>query len=181
MGESRIDVETGNEEEQEPEDCGRIVYRNWCAVCVNGRWETSSIGTDGGRRKRANNPNGGFLLRFLDTGECRHTTSSDLSMPCLWSNGTGCEWKGPKACQIPLMFDLIKDLESLRIILKDENEQCVVMEMKRQCRNLRTSAEHNTSDGITDIFSLLNWISHFAMQLLNKMRIGGDGKTSKMR
>ena len=58
MEESRADVETGNEEEsfeaeiptvemnlknptsraeQEHEDCGRAVYRNWCAACVEVR------------------------------------------------------------------------------------------------------------------------------------------------
>ena len=37
MRESRVDVETGNEEEQEPEDCGHVVCRSWCAVCVKGR------------------------------------------------------------------------------------------------------------------------------------------------
>ena len=37
MGESRVDVETGNEAEQEPEDCGYAVFRSWCAVCVKGR------------------------------------------------------------------------------------------------------------------------------------------------
>ena len=50
--------------------------------------------------------------------------------------------------------------------------EVVVREMKRQCRTLRISVEHNTSARITDDISLLNWIPHFAMQLLNKMRTG---------
>ena len=33
--------------------------------------------------------------------------------------------------------------------------------MKRQCRILRISAEHNTSVRITDDISLLNWFPHF--------------------
>ena len=60
VGESRADVEMGNEEDeepfeaeiprvrmnpknptsrekQEPEDCGHAVCRSWCAVCVKGR------------------------------------------------------------------------------------------------------------------------------------------------
>ena len=59
MGESRVDVETGNEEEesqeveiptfemiqmnptsreeQELEDCGHADYRSWCVVCVKDR------------------------------------------------------------------------------------------------------------------------------------------------
>ena len=89
--------------------------------------------------------------------------------------------------QIPLLVDFIKDLESLRIILKGETEpslkvfqevmiyscvEVVVREMKRQCRILRISAEHNTSVRSTDDISLLIWIPHFAMQFLNKMRNG---------
>ena len=107
---------------------------------------------------------------------------------CGQTGVTGFEWKGPTACQIPLLFELIKDLESLRIILKDENVsslkvfqnvtiysfvEVLVREMKRQCRDLRISAEHNTSVGITDDISLPNWIPHFAMQFLNKMRRTG--------
>ena len=59
MGESRVDVKTGNEEDespeegiltfeviqknltsregQEPEDCGHADYRIWCVVCVKAR------------------------------------------------------------------------------------------------------------------------------------------------
>ena len=88
---------------------------------------------------------------------------------------------------IPLLVDLIKDLESLSIILKDEIEprlkvfqevmiySCVevlVGEMKRQCGILRISAETNTSVRISDDISLLHWIPHFEMQFSNKMRNG---------
>ena len=37
VGESRVDVETENAEEQEPEDCGHAVCRSWCAACVEVR------------------------------------------------------------------------------------------------------------------------------------------------
>ena len=60
VGESRADVETGNDEDEEPleagiprvrmnlknptsrekqehEDCGHAVFRTWCAACVEGR------------------------------------------------------------------------------------------------------------------------------------------------
>ena len=89
--------------------------------------------------------------------------------------------------QTPLLVDLNNDLESLRIILKHENElslkvfqevmiyscvEVVVDEMKRQCRILRISDKHNTSVRIADDISLLNWIPHFAMHFLNKMRTG---------
>ena len=54
-------------------------------------------------------------------------------------------------------------------------QSCVelsVRETKRQCGILRISAEHNTSVRITDDVLLLNWIFHFAVQFLNKMRTG---------
>ena len=54
-------------------------------------------------------------------------------------------------------------------------QSCVevaVRDTKRQYRILRISTEHNTSVRITDEVSLLNWIPHFAVQLLNKMRTG---------
>ena len=103
------------------------------------------------------------------------------------TGATGCQRKGPTAHFIPLLVDFIKDLDFRRIILKCENElsmkifqeamihSCVevaVREMKRQCKILRISAEHNTIVRITDDISLLNWIPHFAMQCLNKMRTG---------
>ena len=53
--------------------------------------------------------------------------------------------------------------------------------MKRQCRTLRVSAEHNTSVRISDDSPLLNWLPRFAAQVMNKMRIGKDGKTSELR
>ena len=71
--------------------------------------------------------------------------------------------------------------------MKDENEpsvnvcqeamvhscvEAVVIEIKRHCRILATSAEPDTSVRITDDTSLFNWIPHFAVQFLNKMRTG---------
>ena len=52
--------------------------------------------------------------------------------------------------------------------------------MKRQCRTLRISAEQNTSGRIADDCPLLSWLPRFAAQVVNKMRIGKDGKTSEM-
>ena len=43
--------------------------------------------------------------------------------------------------------------------------------MKRQCRTLRISAAG----------PLLSWLPRFAAQVMNKMRIDKDGKTSEMR
>ena len=42
--------------------------------------------------------------------------------------------------------------------------------MKRQSRTFKISAERNTSARITDDIPLLNWIPHFAMRFLTKMR-----------
>ena len=52
--------------------------------------------------------------------------------------------------------------------------EMAVREVKRQCRTLRISAEQNTS-----VRSAAD--SRFAAQVMNKMRIGRDGKTSEMR
>ena len=99
---------------------------------------------------------------------------------CGRTGATCCERKGPTAYSISFLVDW-------RVLLKDENEprmkvfqemmihSCVevaVREMKRPGRILRISAEHKTSVRIIDDISLLNWIPHFAMQCLNKMRTG---------
>ena len=63
--------------------------------------------------------------------------------------------------------DLISKERGTEVKIKDEQQNI----MKRQCRILRISAEHNTSVRITDEVSLLNWILHFAVQFLNKLRI----------
>ena len=57
----------------------------------------------------------------------------------------------------------------------------VVREVERRCRTLRISAEKNTSVRIDDDRPLLSWLPRFAAQVMNKMRIGKDGKTSEMR
>ena len=59
--------------------------------------------------------------------------------------------------------------------------EMAVREVKRQCRTLRISAEQNTSVRIADDSPLLSWLPRFAAQVMNKMRIGKDGKTSEMR
>ena len=59
--------------------------------------------------------------------------------------------------------------------------EIAVREVKRQCRTLRISAEQNTSVRIADDSPLLSWLPRFAAQVMNKMRIGKDGKTSEMR
>ena len=59
--------------------------------------------------------------------------------------------------------------------------EMTVREVKRQCRTLRTSTEQNTSVRIADDSPLLSWLPRFAAQVMNKMRVGKDGKTSDMR
>ena len=59
--------------------------------------------------------------------------------------------------------------------------EMAVREVKRQCRTLRISAEQHTGVRIADDSPLLSWLPRFAAQVMNKMRIGKDGKTSELR
>ena len=56
-----------------------------------------------------------------------------------------------------------------------------VREVKRQCRTLRISVEQNPSVRIADDSPLLSLIPRYQAKVMNKMRIGKDGKTSEMR
>ena len=59
--------------------------------------------------------------------------------------------------------------------------EMAVREVKRQCRTLRISAEQNTSVRIADDSPLLSWLPRFAAQVMNKKKIGKDGKASEVR
>ena len=59
--------------------------------------------------------------------------------------------------------------------------EMAVREVKRQCRTLRIFAEQDASVRISDASPLLNWLPRFGAKVVNKMRIGKDGKTSEMR
>ena len=59
--------------------------------------------------------------------------------------------------------------------------EMAVREVKRQCRTRRISAEQNTSVRVSNDSPLLGLLPRFAAQIMNKMRIGKDGKTSEMR
>ena len=59
--------------------------------------------------------------------------------------------------------------------------EMAVREVKRQCGTIRISAEQNTGVRIANDSPLLSWLPRFAAQVMNKMRIGKDGKTSEMR
>ena len=51
--------------------------------------------------------------------------------------------------------------------------------MKRQSRTLGVSAEHNTGVRIAHDSPLLSWLLRFSAHVMNKMRIGKEGKTSE--
>ena len=59
--------------------------------------------------------------------------------------------------------------------------EMAVREVKRQSRTLRISVEQNTSVRIADDSPLLSWLPRFAAQVMNKMRVGSDGKTRELR
>ena len=112
VGESRADVEMGNEEDegpleaeiprvrmnpknptsrekQEHEDSGHAVCRSWCAACVEGR------GVGGQHRieileeeERKNDSDRSFRLRFSNAGNRRHVSNSDLSRQQVRPNGS---------------------------------------------------------------------------------------------
>ena len=58
--------------------------------------------------------------------------------------------------------------------------EMAVRKVKRQCGTLRISAEQSTSVRVAEDSPLLNWFPRFAAQVMNKMRIGNDGKTSEL-
>ena len=206
--ESRADVEIGNEEEessesevptvetnlknlmrkaqQEREDCGHAVYRNWCAVCVRGRCVEKHLQVE--------------LLKEEETERTRpslaafnHVSVSQENadkFPILIGRSdeqsqTRVTWCGRKSFiphLISFLVDFVENLDFGRITLKCENEpsmkvfresmsHLMVRETKRQYRSLRTSEECSTNVKITDEISKLNWIPHFPVKLLNKRRI----------
>ena len=59
--------------------------------------------------------------------------------------------------------------------------EMAVREVKRQCRTLRSSAEQDTCVRFSDVSPLLRWLPRCAAKVMNKMRIGKDGKTSEVK
>ena len=122
------------------------------------------------------------------------------------TGATCCERKGRTAYSISFLVGFIKDLGFRRIILKCDYEpstkalqdaviqacagvedmangrvEMAVREVKRQCRTLRISAEHNTGVRIAEDSPFLSWFLRFTAQVMNSMRIGKDGKTSELK
>ena len=108
VGESRADVEMGNEEDEEPleaeiprvrmnpknptsrdkqehEDSGHAVYS---AARVEGHGVGGQHRIELLEEKRKNNSDCGFRQWFLATRKCRHDSISDLSRQQVWSNGS---------------------------------------------------------------------------------------------
>ena len=85
---------------------------------------------------------------------------------------TSNRWENPCNADTTLEHENEPSPEVFQEVMIYSCVEVVVRETRRQCRILRISAEHDTSVRITDDISLLNWIPHFAMQLLNKMRAG---------
>ena len=57
--------------------------------------------------------------------------------------------------------------------------EMAVREVKRQCRTLHISAEHNTGVRIADESPLLSWLPRFAANVINKIRIGKRWKDER--
>ena len=54
--------------------------------------------------------------------------------------------------------------------MANDRVEMTVREVKRQCRTLSISAEHNTGACIADDSPPLSWLPRFASQVMNKMR-----------
>ena len=59
--------------------------------------------------------------------------------------------------------------------------EMAVREVKRQRRTLWIPAEQKTSVRIAGDSPLIRWLHRIAAQVMNKMRIGEDGKTSELK
>ena len=146
--------------EQEREEFGHAVYMNWCVACVEGRCVQKHLQVEPleEEERERTTPMATFDCCFLtqenaDTFSfliCRDHRKSQTGVRC-------CERKDPTSYLISFLVDW-------KILSKDENEsslkvfqdawihssvEVAVRETKRQCRNLRSSAEHNTSVRIT--------------------------------
>ena len=146
VGESRADVEMGNEEEEEPleaemprvrmnpknpmsreeqehEDLEHAVYRSWCAVCVEGRGVGGQHRMELLEEEERERTTVAFEYGFL-TQENADTLPNLICRDSRYgqTGATCCERKGPTTYSISLLVGFIKDLGFRRIILECDNE-----------------------------------------------------------
>ena len=175
--------------EQEREDCGHPVYRNWCAVCVRGpcvEKHRQIVPLKEEARERTKLPLESFDYVF-STQENADTFPNLIRRVDGHSQTrvTRCERKDSIPYLIPFLVDW-------RILLEDKNEPSkkvyresksylMMRETKRQYRSLWISEERSTNVRIKDDVSLLNWIPHFAVNLLNKLRIGRSWRKPRVQ
>ena len=141
---------------QEHEDSGHAVYRSSCAVFVEGR------GVGGQHR-----------IELLEEEERERTTPI-----VAFDHGFLLQDAVIHAC---VKVEVISQGPPEGDHMANDRVEMAVREVKRQCRTFRISAEHNTGMRIADGSPLLNWLHRFAAHVMNKKRIGKDGKTSELR
>ena len=113
-------------EEQEHEDCGRAVYKSWCAACVEGRGvgrQPQAEPLEEEERERTTPMEAfgcGFLTQRMQTRFqfCSVETTDIVKRERRVANGNV-----PQHTSSPLLVDFIKDLDFRRIILKCDNER----------------------------------------------------------
>ena len=155
MEESRVDVKTGNEEDespeegiptfeviqknltsregQEPEDCGHADYRIWCVVCVKARCAGKHL-----------------LVEPWEKEGRERTKSSWVSFDCFFLKKENAETKLDYENEpSPEVFREAKIYSCVEVVVR-----------------------------IADDIPLFNWIPHFARRFLNKMRTGRGWKES---
>ena len=134
--------------EQEREDCGHAVYRNWCAACVEARGVGGQLQEEEERERTTPRVAFDNVLLTLENADifpiliCREHVFGRAGATC-------CERKDSIAYSISFLVNL-------RILLEDETEpstkvfqdamiqSCVevaVRETKRQCIILRISVQ----------------------------------------
>ena len=158
-------------EKQTHQDSGHAVYRSWCAACVEGR------GVGGQHR-----------IELLEEDERERTTpivaceygfltqENADTFPILicrdirygQTGATCCERKGPTAYSISFLVGFIKDLAFRRIISKYDNVPST--------KALQDAVIH-ACVGV----EVIPQGPPECDQVMNKMRIGKDSKTSEMR
>ena len=191
--------------EQEREDCGHVVYRNWCAVCDKGRCverqhqvepleeeerarTTPMVAFDCGFLTRENADTFPILIcrdRFscIDTFLIpirRDDGHSEMKVTCFerkdsisYLSPFLVEWRNILKDKNELSMKVFRESRSHIMVRETKNQDRIPEDMiakergpkvkikdeqqsimKRQCRILRISAEHNTSVRITDEVSL---------------------------